>query len=185
VIRMKQSWRTIELAKNESEALDVVYVSCVVCRAIPNVHDPITDLLPKYIGSSTYSTFTKPGQAESTYALVVRSLTYIFACTPNILEHRKFSVTAFKFGLFSRVKDPDKIFCIADLLSASIMIIENGHEISTNCRFFSHDPIFTCREAGLPFTTVANRPISKSLLFSISIPEDSPPPYSGSPPPYS
>lgn len=40
VMRLKETWRAVSPAGQEEEVLDVVFVTCALCRALPHVHNP-------------------------------------------------------------------------------------------------------------------------------------------------
>ena len=172
VIRMKQSWRRLALIAPSSEALDVIFVSCTVCLDLPGVHHPYISVLKKYVDPQGYST-------------TIGILEHIFGCSPSFLVERKFSITALKMKNFAQVRDITEVYYMPTVPDRNIMILKDGLEMTTDSRFFWHDPAMTSRTpAGYKcsgvFADVANRPrVYGSNMFErlgSDVP-DPPPPY--------
>jgi hypothetical protein len=162
VVRLKQSWRSLTLADGEKEVLDVVFVSCVCCLALPHVHDPSTTIIRKYINLEKKKILD-----------LLDSLENIFKCKACTLKDKKFSITELKMKEVALIRDANKIFYMPAVPEANIKILENGKEKIFDSRFFEHDPLFTtryyppalekeCEERGgndiVPFTSVPNWP---------------------------
>lgn len=128
-----QSWRQVTPVGTDSEALDVVFVACAVCLTLPNAHHPYISLR-KYVDPRSYSP-------------VINTLVHIFDCTPMLQLERKFSITAFKIKNMAKIRDITEIFYIQAVPNRNIMILKEGLELTTDCRFFSHEPTLTRRHA--------------------------------------
>jgi hypothetical protein len=134
VVRLKQSSRKLNLLGKEEEALDVVFVSCAVCvSTLSNVYDPFTAKYPRFLDPDKY-------------AYVLRSLLYLFGCTPMILTQKKFSLTALRIKQMAMVRDPREIFHMPAVPEENLMIILDGYEVRKDCRFFRHEPLIKDRE---------------------------------------
>jgi hypothetical protein len=98
---------------------------------------------------------------------------HIFGCTPLILDEIVFSIRAFRMKDLAQIRDISEVVNMSTVPDENIMIIENGREIRSNCRFFRHDSYFTIRgqrrypsadskeegdSSAMPFATIANRP---------------------------
>jgi hypothetical protein len=169
VTRMRMSWRDVAPIGQETEVLDVVFVSCAVCSTFPGVHEPSDATMEKYVGSRFYS---------DEVISEIRNLIHIFDCTPTFLKEKRFSITAMWSKTVTRIREPTEIYCIPMVPSKNIMILEHGEEVRANCRFFLHEDPITDREISrypsdlspaskaqyerneecMPFASVANRP---------------------------
>ena len=128
-IRLKRGFRQIYLVGQETEALDIVFVSCDKC--IKNgAHKPMSAWLPKYVDPQNY-------------AHIIRALQSMRGCTPNIVQSIKFSLTTLTFKFFMRVYDIGEIFNISSVDTPNIKVFEHGHQISNNCGFFSTPQPYT------------------------------------------
>ncbi|KAE8442174.1 hypothetical protein EG329_003762 [Mollisiaceae sp. DMI_Dod_QoI] len=163
VVRLRQSWRLLLPFEGEHEVLEVVFVSCAPCSMHSNVFKPALRARPRYVDSSSY-------------AAVIRSLSYIFNCKASILEENKFSVSTLRLKQMARLRDPAEIFSIPLIADAHIMILEEGQEVRRDCRFFHHEGLMVDRETvrypsnplskdpnqdddgAMPFTFVSCRP---------------------------
>jgi hypothetical protein len=131
-VRLKQSYREVTCFGQEVEALDVAFISCAVCLSIlSEVYNPATADFVKHLdlGASVDE---------------LRSLVYIFGCTPSILQEKKFSML--KTIQMPKVRDTREIFNMRDVPQANIMILFNGKEVRKDCRFFIHEPLILDRE---------------------------------------
>jgi hypothetical protein len=130
---MRQSWRQVTQVGIEPEVLDVVFVVCAVCLTVPNIHHPYVSLR-RYVDPRSYS-------------LGINNLAYIFNCTANIQLERKFSITALRIKKLAKIRDITEIFYVPAVPDNNIMILKEGCEITTDCRFFFYEPMFARRKA--------------------------------------
>ncbi|KAE9373866.1 hypothetical protein N431DRAFT_535429 [Stipitochalara longipes BDJ] len=133
IVKMRQSWRQVKQVGIESEVLDVVFVVCAVCLTLPNAHQPYISLR-RYVDPRAYSRG-------------INILAHIFNCTANIQQERKFSITALRVKKLAKIRDITEIFYVPAVPDNNIIILKEGLEITTDCRFFFHEPIFTRRNA--------------------------------------
>jgi hypothetical protein len=171
IVRLKQSYREVACFDQEVEVLDVVFVSCIVCLSIlSNVYNPATADIVKHVNLGDYSS-------------ELRSLVYIFGCTPSILQEKKLSIL--KIRQMPIVRDTREIFHVVDVPQANIMILFNGEEVGKDSRFFMHEPLIMDREIlrcfPSPFSSFIERiPLYKptnTFLHHLIVP---PPPYDDS-----
>jgi hypothetical protein len=121
------------------------------------------------------------------YSPTIGILEGIFGCSPSLLVERKFSITALKIKNFAQVRDITEIYHMPVVPDRNIMILKDGLEMTTDCRFFWHDPVRTSRTpAGYKcsgvFADVPNRPPIYEYgnnMFERLRPDvpDPPPPY--------
>jgi hypothetical protein len=167
VLRLTESWRDVTPAGQETEVLDVVFVSCARCSSLPDIHHAGVMTRPKFFVPSSPRYVDPKG-----YFQITRALSYIFGCTANILQEKKFHITAFKIINVAKIQDANELLPIPVVPEANIMILENGQEVRTNCGFFWHDGVFKDRQicrypwnaskddyiGSMPFASIANRP---------------------------
>lgn len=180
-----QGWTDLAPIRKEKEALQVFFVTCVVCLSFPNSHDAATARIPKYVDMGGYRTTIEPTM-------------YIFACSPQGCNEKKLSIGLsigiFRIKDFTKVKDSDELFT-PFIPNANIMILKDGCEQTTDCRFFKHERVDTDRQilrypedsktydfSQFPFASVANRPpiYVAPILCPRCLADISPPRYSGS-----
>jgi len=166
-VRLNQSWRPISRVSNQAEALDVVIVACAKYGELLSSHK---------LGIATRSKYFELKHFSDEIWREIGNLCYIFGCTANLLEEEGFFLTKLKFKTLTQIRDMTDVFYIPLIPSKSIMILEHGKELTTDCRFFWHEGFITNREMPLhpstpalkalygkdegymPFASVANRP---------------------------
>ena len=171
VLRLHESWRGVTPRGQDTEVLEVVFTVCVTCLGYPHVHDPRTAIVPRYLDHRFY--LHGP----------VQQLIKLFNCQPSIYSQRKFSITALRCKVLTRIRDPDELFDTRTIPDANIMILYDGHEITTNCQFFRHETSRVTRGPNrfLPLLVGSNedRFLSKAYnLLPSDLTEDAPPRYS-------
>ena len=151
IIRLMQSWRDVYCIGQELEVLEIVFVTCVLCKNLFN------SLIPLYIDPLKY------------YPNPIQDLEQIFGCTRSILQRNTFVLNRMKKKTVAKLYDESEVFYMPAVPEANVMVIQKGFEIQNFCRFFSHDPYSTTRifnryprkgenTSSLPFATVAKRP---------------------------
>lgn len=142
------------------DVLEVFFVSCAMCLGLAGVYNPLKAPFNKYIDP-------KP------YASVIRRLVYIFGCPPKLSEQWKFLISSFSIKSLTKIRDVSAIFNIQTLPDQNIMILQDGEEVTSDCRFFAHEPYSMDRriaryrytsdadetdETDMPFASVPNKP---------------------------
>lgn len=159
VVRSMQSWRNVFPVGQETEVLDIVFVSCAICLTLPHVHNPLVSRFRSHVDPQKYSN-------------PIRSLMHIFGYTPLILDEVIFWIKAFRIKDLVQIRDVSEVFNMSTIPEENVMILENGREIRSNYRFFRYDSYFITRgqrrypsvdskegdDSPMPFATIANRP---------------------------
>jgi hypothetical protein len=180
VVSLHQSWRVVDLIGNDSEVLDVVFVSCALCLDVARAHNPMTALLPKYVESQHYDG-------------LIKRLARRFRCEPSVLKERSFSIIGFKSKPAARIYDISEIYNMPEIPDCHITIIENVKLIPRNRRFFIHDCHCTGKYSSKYRHELdsQNDSSSSELMVGVPVPmiltdasmqkdlaKDTPPPYS-------
>jgi hypothetical protein len=180
VVSLYQSWREVDLTGNDSEVLDVVFVSCALCLDVASAHNPMTAMFPRHI---------EPQQYHS----LIKGLARRFRCEPSILKERSFSIIGFKSKSVARIYAISEIYNMPEIPDCHITIIENVKQIPPNRRFFTHDCYCTGKYSSKYrheidsqsysslFSPMVRAPIQMILTdetMQMDLDKDTPPPYS-------
>ncbi|KAH7364896.1 hypothetical protein BKA65DRAFT_591149 [Rhexocercosporidium sp. MPI-PUGE-AT-0058] len=172
VLRLDESWREVTRLGKDTDVLDVIFTVCVTCLRYPHVHDPGTAVIPRYLDHRIYLHGS------------VQPLVELFNCQPSIYSQRKFSVTALRCKVLTRIRDPDDLFDTRAIPDANIMILYDGYEITRNCQFFRHETSSVTRKPKhslFPLLVGPNEDTFPSKVHELLPPdliEDAPPRYS-------
>ena len=112
----------------KGDLLQIFFVSCAVCLALPSVYNPVTAVFPNYIDPRAYSD-------------IVGFLTFQYKCAPSVPQQRKFSLTSLRIKSLSRIRDPTEIFDIETIPAKYITVWKESRPATINSRFFKHEPL--------------------------------------------
>lgn len=172
VLRQHESWREVTPLGKDKEVLDIIFTVCVTCLRYPHVHDLRLAVIPRFLDHRSYM----PGQ--------VRPLAQLFNCQPGIYNQRKFSLTALRCKILTRIRDSEDFFDIRAIPDSNITIFYDGHEVTRNCQFFRHETTSITRKPNhrqFPLAISSDQEILSPRIHEVSTPdltEDAPPRYS-------
>jgi hypothetical protein len=122
-------------------------------------------------------------------------------CPARIPEHWKFSITSLAVKSLTRIRDESEIFNMPIIPAKNVMILRDGQEKRTDCRFFRHEPLimnrriprddYNSEKGSMPFASLPNKPrvycsrqamtgpVCHDCLLDLS--EEAPPEYAENP----